>query len=79
MESVKDLSGYCAGCGERLEKENKKVVGVFKPRDLSKKEGIYLLCMPCFDIIQHDKEGKEARLNRVEERFKLHTSIGGRA
>lgn len=79
METVEDLSGYCAGCGGRLEKETEKTVGVFVPHVLSTQKAIYLLCMPCFASVQRGGEEGERRMKRIEQRVKLYESTGGNA
>ena len=73
-DPAEPVSGWCGGCGKRLEREDKKTTG-FCVLDNGIK-GLYLMCESCMDIVKNDKPGHDAILERVESRIKAHAKIG---
>ena len=83
MESVNDklqkaaagMSGWCGGCGIRLEYATPKIVGLYVPNDGGPK-GLYILCEQCHTAITTNADGYEELLERVEQRMAAHVAIG---
>jgi predicted RNase H-like HicB family nuclease len=74
-KAAENMSGWCAGCGTRLEKETPKTFSVYVSKDNTTK-AIYLICDPCCDIVVSHSEGYEEILKRIEERAALHSAVG---
>jgi len=69
------MSGWCAGCGARLEREAHKTIGLYVPDDGSGR-GLYLMCDPCHNAVVTESEGYEKLLERVEQRVAAYAVIG---
>lgn len=68
------MSGWCAGCGTRLEKDTPKTLSVYVP-DSTSKQALYLICNPCCEVVVNHLEGYEKILERVEQRAKLYFAV----
>ena len=75
MEEVADsMSGWCAGCGKRLELEDWKSPSVYVRNDGV--QCLYLMCDPCVRAVHNREPGYEALLERVEKRADATAEIG---
>lgn len=69
------MSGWCGGCGTRLERETHKTIGLYVPNGGGSR-GLYLMCDSCQNAVVTESEGYEKLLERIEQRVAAYAAVG---
>lgn len=74
QEIADTMSGWCGGCGKRLEIADWKSPSLYVRNDGL--QCLYMMCEPCVTAVHNKQPGYEALLERVESRANATAAIG---
>lgn len=74
QEIANTMSGWCGGCGKRLETVDWKSPSLYVRDDGL--QCLYMMCEPCVTAVHNKQPGYEVLLERIESRANAAAAIG---